>query len=663
MPIRDTTNAPKFDGTIKDLKRYLGVFKQHADAAGLTGQDRIQGVLSYLDPDDAETWETVTEVTGSDYDAFITAVKLFYPGCDDKPEYSRADLEYVVAEYAAKPMHSIEEVAKYDRAFRRISTNLLTNKRIAEIERNHLYLDGFHSDIRARILRRLEIVKPDVRPGHPYEQKDVLAAATFLLPGVSSLQPRQPTVATQAPVASPSAISTPSYPSRIIIPPAPQVVIKKEYTTTARSPFAAMKCYFCGNEGHSTKNCPEADAYIQAGRITRVNGKLCIPDHDGLPKYSNARTFKENVDIYYKEARERRQSSEPVTRDSPPHIIAGIYCCSGPEIEVETESPARLNTTTVLSADLQAKEVERAAYALGYETARKEFAKQKKIVQPEEIASPQVKEVADKTPSSKNVGQPTTGKPNAPSPQFKFAFPGEDPTASTRAVKNLLDSPMSLQVRDVLSMSHDFRKQLRDQTATQRVSTNTMSVNELAGRSPEAIWGPYEESLHRNDEGIIVGHHSVPLRSIKALVGGKRTVTCLLDSGAEIVAMRKDIWQSLGVPLRSDHLMTMESANKTKNTTLGVIENLTFNFGAGDLMFQVQVVETANFEVLLGRPFHSLTSCRSRDTLNGDLDITLTDPNTGKESMISTVNWLNRCPKCRQGLQCATHATFIGQGF
>jgi len=163
MPIRGTTNAPKFDGTIKDLKRYLSVFKQHADAAGINGQDRIQAVLLYLDPDDAETWETLTEATGSDYNAFITAVKLLYPGCDDKPKYSRTDLEYVVAEYATKPMHSVEEVATYDRAFRRVSTNLLTNKHIAEIERNHLYLDGFHSDIRTRILRRLEIVKPDVR--------------------------------------------------------------------------------------------------------------------------------------------------------------------------------------------------------------------------------------------------------------------------------------------------------------------------------------------------------------------------------------------------------------------------------------------------------------------------------------------------------------------
>ncbi|KAJ8594374.1 hypothetical protein M405DRAFT_691570, partial [Rhizopogon salebrosus TDB-379] len=69
----------------------------------------------------------------------------------------------------------------------------------------------------------------------------------------------------------------------------------------------------------------------------------------------------------------------------------------------------------------------------------------------------------------------------------------------------------------------------------------------------------------------------------------------VLDQGAEIIVMRKDIWQNLGVPLRSDHLMTMESANTNKDAMLGVIKNLGFDFGAGEIRLQVQVIERANF--------------------------------------------------------------------
>jgi hypothetical protein len=422
-------------------------------------------------------------------------------------------------------------------------------------------------------------------------------------------------------------------------------------------------CYFCGVTGHSVRFCPDAIGYIQAGRLIRVDGKISLPDSSGIPRYPGTSTLKENVDAFYKEAREKRLATESPQHDPPPHIVAGMYCCSGPEVEVEEETPARLNTT-VVHADLQAKEAYVAACALALETAQKDLARHKQSARVEEIASPQVKAGAEKSPTaSKNVGQSRPGKPTVPNPQFKLAFPAEDPTASARIVNSFLDSSITVPMRDILSVSPEVKRHFRDQTATQRVATNTMSVNELAGRNPEDVWGPYERTLHRNDAGVIVGHHSVPLRSIEAFVGGKRTVTCLLDSGAEIIAMRKDVWESLGIPLRPDHLMTMESANKTKNLTLGVVENLAFNFGAGDMMFQVQVVDAANFEVLLGRPFHALTSCRSRDALNGELEITLTDPNTGKESMISTVNWLNRCPRCRQGLHCSIHGTFVEQGF
>jgi hypothetical protein len=90
----------------------------------------------------------------------------------------------------------------------------------------------------------------------------------------------------------------------------------------------------------------------------------------------------------------------------------------------------------------------------------------------------------------------------------------------------------------------------------------------------------------------------------------------------------------------------MESVNTSTNETLGVVENLPLDFGTGDMLFQVQIVETANFDVLLGRPFHMLTSCKTEDSLCGDQDITLIDPNTGKMICIPTEPWLKKCPGC-----------------
>jgi len=59
-------------------------------------------------------------------------------------------------------------------------------------------------------------------------------------------------------------------------------------------------------------------------------------------------------------------------------------------------------------------------------------------------------------------------------------------------------------------------------------------------------------------------------------------------------------------------------------------------FGLITLTVQVQVVDKALFEVLLGRPFFSLGECITQDYKTGAQDITITDPNTNKRVKIAT---------------------------
>ena len=69
--------------------------------------------------------------------------------------------------------------------------------------------------------------------------------------------------------------------------------------------------------------------------------------------------------------------------------------------------------------------------------------------------------------------------------------------------------------------------------------------------------------------------------------------------------------------------MTMSNANASMESTLGVVENLRLDFGAGEVCLQVQVVSCANFDLLLGRPFHCLLSASTEDFPDGSLLITL----------------------------------------
>ena len=82
-------------------------------------------------------------------------------------------------------------------------------------------------------------------------------------------------------------------------------------------------------------------------------------------------------------------------------------------------------------------------------------------------------------------------------------------------------------------MAPEVRKQLKDLSTAKciPVSTNTVQVNELAGRDPSKVDQAFGDRVHRSDDGLIVAHHSVPLRSLEAkIVGTGRSILGVLDS-------------------------------------------------------------------------------------------------------------------------------------
>ena len=81
--------------------------------------------------------------------------------------------------------------------------------------------------------------------------------------------------------------------------------------------------------------------------------------------------------------------------------------------------------------------------------------------------------------------------------------------------------------------------------------------------------------------------------------------------------------------------MTMSNTNTTEST-IGIVENLHLYFGTSEVLLQVQVVPHANFDLLLGYPFHCLLSTSTEDFLDGLQTIMLQDPNSGKVYKLPT---------------------------
>ena len=124
-----------------------------------------------------------------------------------------------------------------------------------------------------------------------------------------------------------------------------------------------------------------------------------------------------------------------------------------------------------------------------------------------------------------------------------------------------------------------------------------------------------------------MAHHSVLLRSLEAkIVGTSRSILGVLDSGSEIHSHHAQV--GVGRPWSTGSVqpcMTMSNANTSTESTLSVVENLCLDFGAGEICLQVEVVPRANFDLLLGRPFHCLLSTSTEDFLDSSQTITLCD--------------------------------------
>src|SRR3954447_5914608 len=186
-------------------------------------------------------------------------------------------------------------------------------------------------------------------------------------------------------------------------------------------------------------------------------------------------------------------------------------------------------------------------------------------------------------------------------------------------------TPITLTQQELLAVSVDLRKRFKDHTTAKRVPVVSTTVN-------EAWFHQSEDNLQKTQAAV----HSVPLRAVQGLLDGKMEVECVVDNGSSIVALRKDIWEKLGTPLRSDLVMNMESSHSTVETTTGVLQDFPLQVGSSKFYLQIQVADNLPCELLLGKPFFMHTKAITMDHEDGSQELVLRNSNTGEEIMVAT---------------------------
>ena len=170
---------------------------------------------------------------------------------------------------------------------------------------------------------------------------DVTDVTKFLLTGSAFRSFLPPVIGNIAP-------PTPYQPARVPVPPfiptssyVPPIAIKVETNQVARPP---MMCMFCAGLGHMMRMCPVCQEYLNTRKVVRGQfSRLCLPDGTEIPRIQGARCLKEAVDHMAASQPSTGASSSSTSaanhfsRDTPPHITAGILAVTFPETQAVIE--------------------------------------------------------------------------------------------------------------------------------------------------------------------------------------------------------------------------------------------------------------------------------------------------------------------------------------
>ncbi|KAF5355122.1 hypothetical protein D9756_005719 [Leucocoprinus leucothites] len=678
MPGPRDRGAPTFDGHPLSLKRFFDEVDYLGNASGLTPAEKIQHTLRYLDYRDYETWKSRPSALGRDWEAFKREITSLYPGADEDQRYTLVDLELLADKQVRQAMQARYQFGEYYRQFVTISDWLLANGEISLRERNNIFLNGFDSKFREKLTSRLRLKNPDHPLHQPWSMESITEAARFFLSSnaaASNLVP-VPTIQPQPHFESP----TPSYaPQSQFATPAPVMPARETFdmssleqfmvsdvfiskladklgirgnhspapssnNSTPRAPGRAYGCIACLDPSHYHQSCPVIADYITRGICKRDEyNRLILMDGTLITnRVAPGRSVKERLDNWLKA--QGQKVSTNIVEAFPATSQQYIYTIPDNTHETltigevtvdELEELRRLDAVAVTTLKRAEDIRKRVGNALKPKTgpgvttrsAAKAAATAPKDKPTTSSLAPQsFPSQAKLNTTPPNITSSTNG------PQFHYRTPIEDTAAAQKVLEKGLESTVTLTQRELYAISPDVRKLMKVQVTPRKLLVDGASVTvveeaEEHDKPAEAV-STLIQSTPAPVGDLVVAKPVMELRTLPVTLEGQLEVNAILDEGSQIIGLRRDLWEKLGLPIHSDQTMLLESANKSCNTTMGLLHNLRVSIGECDFYLQVQVADNTSYEMLLGRPFLALAQANTRHFANGDSHITLVDPNS-----------------------------------
>jgi len=128
--------------------------------------------------------------------------------------------------------------------------------------------------------------------------------------------------------------------------------------------------------------------------------------------------------------------------------------------------------------------------------------------------------------------------------------------------------------RELYVILPDIRQYLKDNITTRRINTpNIASTNTLEEIEEDLPAVALLQGASSSPD-LLIAQPTVELCTIPVKLEGNIEVEAILDDGSQVISIRRDVWEKLKFPIHTNQAMTMESANGSRDRTMGLLPNL-----------------------------------------------------------------------------------------
>lgn len=179
---------------------------------------------------------------------------------------------------------------------------------------------------------------------------------------------------------------------------------------------------------------------------------------------------------------------------------------------------------------------------------------------------------------------------------------GLDETTPISAIgEKLMDTPVSLTLREVFASSSSIATYMHDQTRKRRVPIDSHLESMVLSTAPAPSSVP---PIVEINNASLVPLYAAPSGRVSATLNGQAKVGSLLDDGSEVNIMPRRTFDKLDFPIDMDIQWKISSfgPKSPPDGCVGVCHGLPVDIGGVEVKVPVFVVEESSHDLLLGRP-------------------------------------------------------------